>query len=50
MASGELNGHGDARLTALLRPYVGAESVWGDAADWARRRGKPANTGLGVAG
>ncbi|MET9731144.1 DUF3800 domain-containing protein [Streptomyces sp. NPDC006458] len=32
IASDELGGHGDPdpRLTALLRPYVGADSVWGD--------------------
>ncbi|MEU3982095.1 hypothetical protein AB0F77_18660 [Streptomyces sp. NPDC026672] len=30
IASDELNGRGDAVLTGLLRPYVGAGSVWGD--------------------
>ncbi|MEU6227667.1 hypothetical protein [Streptomyces sp. NPDC047042] len=30
VASHELNGRGDATLTALLRPYVDARSVWGD--------------------
>ncbi|WP_344604698.1 hypothetical protein [Streptomyces glaucus] len=35
IASDELNGHGDAELTALLRPYVGTASVWGDARSWA---------------
>ncbi|WP_338900169.1 hypothetical protein WBG99_01305 [Streptomyces sp. TG1A-60] len=35
IASDELNGQGDPRLTALLRPYVGASSVWGDARSWA---------------
>jgi len=30
IASDELNERGDAHLTALLRPYVGATSVWGD--------------------
>ncbi|MFG1703035.1 hypothetical protein ACFLIM_07570 [Nonomuraea sp. M3C6] len=30
IASDELNGRGDARLTALLRPYVDAYSIWGD--------------------
>lgn len=34
ISSDELNGHGDARLTALLRPYVGATSVWGDERSW----------------
>ncbi|WP_308298856.1 hypothetical protein [Streptomyces sp. GESEQ-35] len=36
IASDELNGRGDPALTALLRPYVGAASVWGDEASWAR--------------
>ncbi|MEU2385221.1 hypothetical protein ABZ606_11235 [Streptomyces sp. NPDC012461] len=31
IASEELNGRGDPALTALLRPYVVATSVWGDA-------------------
>ena len=30
LASDELNGRGDPALTALLRPYVGTNSVWGD--------------------
>ncbi|MEU4540168.1 DUF3800 domain-containing protein [Streptosporangium sp. NPDC023825] len=30
IASDELNGRGDAELTALLRPYVDVFSVWGD--------------------
>ncbi|WP_405952493.1 hypothetical protein OG588_46035 [Streptomyces prunicolor] len=30
LASDELNGRGDPALTALLRPYVGTDSVWGD--------------------
>lgn len=30
IASDELNGRGDARLTALLRPYAAASSFWGD--------------------
>jgi hypothetical protein len=30
IASAELNGHGDAELTALLRPYVDRSSTWGD--------------------
>ncbi|MFF7898608.1 DUF3800 domain-containing protein [Streptomyces sp. NPDC007920] len=34
IASDELNGCGDPVLTALLRPYVGAASVWGDAPSW----------------
>lgn len=36
LASDELNGYGDPVLTALLRPYIGAASVWGDAPSWAR--------------
>lgn len=36
IASDELNGHGDAVLTSLLRPFVAAESVWGDEDSWAR--------------
>ncbi|UUU26755.1 hypothetical protein [Streptomyces sp. DSM 40750] len=35
IASDELNGQGDPHLTALLRPYVGASSVWGDERSWA---------------
>ncbi|WNM36613.1 DUF3800 domain-containing protein [Streptomyces sp. Li-HN-5-11] len=35
IASDELNRHGDPVLTTLLRPYVGAASVWGDAPSWA---------------
>ncbi|MDT0478781.1 hypothetical protein [Streptomyces doebereineriae] len=50
VASDELNGCGDARLTALLRPYIDTESVWGDAPSWARMRGNAANTALRVAG
>ncbi|WP_329080372.1 MULTISPECIES: hypothetical protein [unclassified Streptosporangium] len=30
IASDELNGRGDAELTALLRPYVDPFSIWGD--------------------
>ncbi|PZG94470.1 hypothetical protein C1I97_27690 [Streptomyces sp. NTH33] len=42
IASDELNGRGDPALTALLRPYVDAASVRGDAPSWARP-GPPAN-------
>jgi hypothetical protein len=35
IASNELNGRGDAVLTALLRPYVDRRSVWGDDRSWA---------------
>jgi hypothetical protein len=31
IASDELNGRGDAELTALLRPYAGDAALWGDA-------------------
>ena len=34
IASDELNGRGDAVLTALLRPYVDPASVWGDERSW----------------
>jgi hypothetical protein len=34
IASDELNGRGDEELTALLRPYVDARSVWGDDRSW----------------
>ncbi|MEU0007838.1 hypothetical protein ABZ079_27020 [Streptomyces sp. NPDC006314] len=35
IASDTLDGDGDPVLTARLRPYVGAESVWGDTVNWA---------------
>ena len=35
LASDELNRRADPALTALLRPYVDAASVWGDEASWA---------------
>jgi hypothetical protein len=35
IASEELNGRGDAELTALLRPYVDPRSIWGDDRSWA---------------
>lgn len=35
IASDELNGQGDAELTALLRPYVDPRSIWGDRRSWA---------------
>lgn len=38
VASAERGGRGDATLTGLLRPYVATDSVWGDAASWARLR------------
>ena len=34
IASDELNDRGDAELTALLRPYVDAHSIWGDDRSW----------------
>lgn len=36
IAEDELNGRGDPELTALLRPYVDARSIWGDARSWSR--------------
>jgi hypothetical protein len=35
IASEALNGRGDARLLALVRPYVDRGSIWGDARSWA---------------
>lgn len=35
LASDELNGRADPALIALLRPFVGPTSVWGDARSWA---------------
>lgn len=34
IAADELNGRGDAQLTALLRPYVDRCSTWGDDRSW----------------
>lgn len=39
IASDELNGGGDPRLAALVRPYVAATSIWGDASSWSRLAG-----------
>jgi hypothetical protein len=39
IASDELNGRGDDRLTALLRPYLDVFPIWGDAGSWARLGG-----------
>jgi hypothetical protein len=47
LASDELNGRGEAALTALLRPYVGPDSVWGDRRSWHRLG--PVATGPGAA-
>lgn len=47
ISSDELNGHGDATLTALLRPYVGSTSVWGDERSWARL-GAPTGSALRI--
>lgn len=38
IASDELNDRGDAELTALLRPYVDAFSIWGDDRSWSLLR------------
>jgi Protein of unknown function (DUF3800) len=38
IASDELNGRADERLTALLPPYVDPSSVWGDDPSWSRPR------------
>jgi hypothetical protein len=35
LASDELNGRADPALIALLRPFVGRTSVWGDERSWA---------------
>ncbi|MFI8165932.1 hypothetical protein ACIGAN_06150 [Streptomyces sp. NPDC085931] len=42
IASDELNGRGDPALTALLRPYVDPDSVWGDARSRALLAAPPA--------
>ncbi|WP_433513964.1 DUF3800 domain-containing protein [Nonomuraea sp. CA-143628] len=34
IAEDELTGQGDAEVTALLRPYVDAVSIWGDDRSW----------------
>src|SRR5690606_7577665 len=39
IASDELNGGGDPRLAALIRPYVAATSIWGDRSSWSRLAG-----------
>jgi hypothetical protein len=36
IASEELNGRGDAELTALLPPFMDAMSIWGDDRSWSR--------------
>jgi hypothetical protein len=36
IASDELGDRGDPELTALLRPYVDASSIWGDGPSWSR--------------
>lgn len=46
LASDELNGRGDPALTALLRPYVGAESVRGDEDSGARLGTAEANSAV----
>lgn len=46
LASDELNGRGDPALTALLRPYVGTDSVWGDAGSGLRLGTAEANSAV----
>jgi hypothetical protein len=36
IASDDLNGRGDLRLSALLQPFVDPGSTWGDADSWSR--------------
>jgi hypothetical protein len=38
IASDGRNGHGDDELSALLRPYVDARSIWGDERSWSLLR------------
>jgi hypothetical protein len=38
IASDELAGRGDAKLTALLRPYVDSDSIWQDTRSWSALR------------
>ncbi|MFJ8106210.1 hypothetical protein [Streptomyces sp. NPDC096132] len=45
IASDELNGRGDPPLSALLRPYTGGASVWGDEPSWARLNPAAAESG-----
>jgi hypothetical protein len=42
IASDELNGRGDAELTAWLRPYVDTASIWGDERSWSLLAPAPA--------
>jgi hypothetical protein len=46
LASDELNGRGDPALTALLRPYVGTDSVWGDESSGLRLGTAEANSAV----
>lgn len=46
LASDELNGRGDPALTALLRPYIGTDSVWGDAGSGLRLGTAEANSAV----
>ena len=46
LASDELNGRGDPTLTALLRPYVGTDSVWGDESSGLRLGTAEANSAV----
>ncbi|BCB77508.1 hypothetical protein GCM10022251_69480 [Phytohabitans flavus] len=40
LATDELHGRADERMTALLRPYLEPTSVWGDEASWSRLTGQ----------
>ncbi|MFE2884274.1 hypothetical protein ACUXZZ_04635 [Streptomyces graminifolii] len=46
VASDELNGHGDPVLIALLRPYLGPDSVWGEATSGLRLGTAGANSAV----
>lgn len=37
----QLDGRGDAEITALVRPYLDASSRWGDDDSWSRLTGEP---------
>lgn len=41
LVTDELHGHADEELTALLRPYLDAQSIWGDEQSWKRLTSEP---------